>query len=213
DQRVAQGRDFTDAGELKPSAKKNLHLDEQAARVIAEGLREADISVGSVETKPYKRRPAAPFTTSTLQQESARKLRMSSRQTMRVAQSLYENGFITYMRTDSTSLSSEAISAARRQASDLYGPEFITDSHRVYAKKAKGAQEAHEAIRPAGDSFRTPAQVSRQLGGDDFRLYELIWKRTVASQMADARGSTASVKMVGQLPDGRNAELAASEIG
>src|SRR5690625_1156685 len=142
DQRVAQGRDFTDAGELKPSAKKNLHLDEQAARAIAEGLNESDISVDSVETKPYKRRPAAPFTTSTLQQESARKLRMSSRQTMRVAQSLYENGFITYMRTDSTSLSSEAISAARRQASDLYGPEFITDSPRVYAKKAKGAQEA-----------------------------------------------------------------------
>src|SRR5690625_5237151 len=135
---------------------------------------------------------------------------MSARQAMRVAQGLYENGYITYMRTDSTSLSGEAISAARRQASDLYGADFIPDSPRFYAKKAKSAQEAHEAIRPAGDSFRTPAQVANRLSGDEFRLYELIWKRTVASQMADARGSTASIRMAGTLPDGRKAELAAA---
>ena len=114
---------------------------------------------------------------------------------MRVAQSLYENGFITYMRTDSTVLSSEALSAARSQAAELYGPQYVPDKPRLYANKSKNAQEAHEAIRPAGDRFRTPAQVSGQLRGDDFRLYELIWKRTVASQMADARGSTASVRL------------------
>lgn len=210
DQRVATGRDFTDAGVLKKSAANSLQLDEVAATAIATGLQQADISVSNVETKPYRRRPAAPFTTSTLQQEAARKLRMSSRQAMRVAQGLYENGFITYMRTDSTSLSGEAISAARRQASDLYGADFIPESPRFYAKKAKGAQEAHEAIRPAGDSFRTPAQVANRLNSDEFRLYELIWKRTIASQMSDARGSTASIRMVGGLPDGRRAELAAA---
>jgi len=210
DKRVATGRDFTDAGELKKSASGALKLDEAAATAIAQGLQEVDIAVTNVETKPYRRRPAAPFTTSTLQQEAARKLRMSSRQAMRVAQGLYENGYITYMRTDSTSLSGEAISAARRQASDLYGPTFIPDSPRFYAKKAKGAQEAHEAIRPAGDSFRTPAQVANRLSGDEFRLYELIWKRTVASQMSDATGSTASIRMAGTLPDGRKAELAAA---
>lgn len=210
EQRVATGRDFTDTGELKKSAQGSLQLDEAAATAIATGLREVDIAVSNVETKPYRRRPAAPFTTSTLQQEAARKLRMSARQAMRVAQGLYENGYITYMRTDSTSLSGEAISAARRQASDLYGADFIPDSPRFYAKKAKGAQEAHEAIRPAGDSFRTPAQVANRLSGDEFRLYELIWKRTVASQMADARGSTASIRMAGTLPDGRKAELAAA---
>lgn len=210
DQRVATGRDFTDAGELKKGSQGALKLDEAAASAIAAGLREVDIAVTSVETKPYRRRPAAPFTTSTLQQEAARKLRMSSRQAMRVAQGLYENGYITYMRTDSTSLSGEAISAARRQASDLYGSDFIPESPRFYAKKAKGAQEAHEAIRPAGDSFRTPAQVANRLSGDEFRLYELIWKRTVASQMADATGSTASIRMAGTLADGRTAELAAA---
>ncbi|HLS03136.1 MAG TPA: type I DNA topoisomerase [Actinomycetales bacterium] len=208
--RVATGRDFTDAGELKPAAREALKLDEAAARAIAQGLQEVDIAVASVETKPYRRRPAAPFTTSTLQQEAARKLRMSSRQTMRVAQGLYENGYITYMRTDSTSLSGEAISAARRQASDLYGADFVPESPRFYAKKAKGAQEAHEAIRPAGDSFRTPAQVANSLSRDEFRLYELIWKRTVASQMADATGSTASIRMAATLPDNRQAELAAA---
>ena len=146
-----------------------------------------------VEDKPYKRRPAAPFTTSTLQQEASRKLRMNPRETMRVAQGLYENGFITYMRTDSTVLSGQAVAAARSQVAELYGAEYVPERPRVYASKSKGAQEAHEAIRPAGDHFRTPAQVSGELTGAQFRLYELIWKRTVASQMADAVGSTATV--------------------
>ena len=151
--------------------------------------------VAEVEEKPYKRRPAAPFTTSTLQQEASRKLRMNPRETMRVAQGLYENGFITYMRTDSTVLSGQAVAAARAQVAELYGAEYVPAKPRIYAAKSKGAQEAHEAIRPAGDHFRTPAQVSDQLAGAQFRLYELIWKRTVASQMADAVGSTATVRV------------------
>lgn len=192
--RVASGRDFDDRGEIKGSSEA-VALDEARATAVATGLADAAFTVLSLETKPYTRRPAAPFTTSTLQQEASRKLRMGSRQTMRTAQSLYENGYITYMRTDSPALSTQAVDAARRQAAELYGPEFVPDKPRVYASKNKGAQEAHEAIRPAGDHFRTPAQVARELSGDQFRLYELIWKRTVASQMADARGSTASVRL------------------
>ncbi len=191
--RVATGRDFDDRGTLK--TREAVALDEARAQALVAGLDGAAFAVQSLETKPYTRRPAAPFTTSTLQQEASRKLRMSSRQTMRTAQSLYENGYITYMRTDSPVLSSQAIDAARRQAAELYGSEYVPDKARVYASKAKGAQEAHEAIRPAGDHFRTPAQVARELSGDQFRLYELIWKRTVASQMADARGQTASVRL------------------
>ena len=191
--RVASGRDFDDRGALK--TRDAVALDETRAQALVAGLDGAAFSVQSLETKPYTRRPAAPFTTSTLQQEASRKLRMSSRQTMRTAQSLYENGYITYMRTDSPVLSSQAIDAARRQAAELYGSEYVPDKARVYTSKAKGAQEAHEAIRPAGDHFRTPAQVARELSGDQFRLYELIWKRTVASQMADARGQTASVRL------------------
>ncbi|MDT0166908.1 type I DNA topoisomerase [Actinotalea sp. AC32] len=206
--RVATGRDFDDQGRL--TGRGVVHLDEGGARSLVEGLADAAFEVRSVDTKPYTRKPAMPFTTSTLQQEASRKLRMSSRQTMRTAQSLYENGYITYMRTDSPSLSTQATDAARRQAAELYGPEFVPDRPRVYATKNKGAQEAHEAIRPAGDSFRTPAQVARELSGDQFRLYELIWKRTVASQMADARGSTASVRLGAVATDGRDAELAAS---
>ncbi|GIG27801.1 type I DNA topoisomerase [Cellulomonas marina] len=200
--RVASGRDFDDRGRLRSA--EAVALDEGAARAVVTGLADADVRVQSLETKPYTRRPAAPFTTSSLQQEAGRKLRMSARQTMRTAQGLYENGYITYMRTDSPVLSSQAIDAARRQAAELYGPEYVPDAARVYASKAKGAQEAHEAIRPAGDSFRTPAQVARELSGDQFRLYELIWKRTVASQMADARGQTASVRLAADaaLPDG-----------
>lgn len=194
-QRVASGRDFDDRGVLRGSAGDVRHLDEPAARALVAGLADARFEVRSLETKPYTRKPAAPFTTSTLQQEASRKLRMGSRQTMRTAQGLYENGYITYMRTDSPALSSQAIDAARRQAGELYGAEYVPDKARVYTSKAKGAQEAHEAIRPAGDQFRTPAQVARELSGDQFRLYELIWKRTVASQMADARGSTASVRI------------------
>ncbi len=206
-QRVATGRDFDDAGKL---VGKAVVLDEPAVRSLVEGLTDAPVVVSSMETKPYTRRPSAPFTTSTLQQEASRKLRFSARQTMRVAQSLYENGYITYMRTDSTVLSSQAVNAARAQAAQLYGADHVPAQPRVYANKNKNAQEAHEAIRPAGDVFRTPGQVSGALRGDDFRLYELIWQRTVASQMADARGSTATVRLRGTASDGRVAEFSAS---
>lgn len=206
--KVATGRDFNDDGVL--TSKNVVHLNEELAASLATGLQEAAFAVRSVETKPYTRRPAAPFTTSTLQQEAGRKLRFSSKSTMQIAQRLYENGYITYMRTDSSALSDEAITAARRQASELYGPEYIPGSPRVYSNKAANAQEAHEAIRPAGDSFRTPAQVASQLSGDEFRLYELIWKRTVASQMADAKGSTATIRLGAVSTDGRDAEFSAS---
>ncbi|MDN3482660.1 type I DNA topoisomerase [Arthrobacter sp. APC 3897] len=206
--RVATGKDFTDLGELK--AKSVAHLDEAAATSLAANLESSSFTVRSVDTKPYTRRPAAPFTTSTLQQEAGRKLRYSSKVTMQVAQRLYENGYITYMRTDSPALSDQAINAARRQASELYGPEYVPEARRVYKGKSKNAQEAHEAIRPAGDSFRTPAQVASSLRGDEFKLYELIWKRTVASQMADAKGSTASVRLGAVASDGRDAEFSAS---
>lgn len=197
ERRVATGRDFGDDGQLHPAARKaqTVHLHEIGARAVAEAIEKGRPVVESLETKLYKRRPAAPFTTSTLQQEASRKLRMNPRETMRVAQSLYENGFITYMRTDSTALSGQAIAAARGQIAELYGAEYVPAKPRVYANKTKGAQEAHEAIRPAGDHFRTPAQVSSDLSGAQFRLYELIWKRTVASQMADAQGSTATVRV------------------
>ena len=193
--RVATGRDFNDDGQLRPAALKasTVHLHQVGATAVAEAIGRAEPRVVGVEDKPYKRRPAAPFTTSTLQQEASRKLRMNPRETMRVAQGLYENGFITYMRTDSTVLSGQAVAAARSQVAELYGAEYVPERPRVYASKSKGAQEAHEAIRPAGDHFRTPAQVSGELTGAQFRLYELIWKRTVASQMADAVGSTATV--------------------
>ena len=191
-QRVATGRDFDDAGRLKGKA---VVLDERVAESLVNALRAegVDRRVSKVESKPYSRRPAAPFTTSTLQQESARKLRLSARDTMRVAQSLYENGYITYMRTDSTSLSQQAITAARAQATKLYGADSIPDKPRLYASKSKNAQEAHEAIRPSGEVFRTPTELQSVLRGTEFRLYDLIWKRTVASQMADAKGQTATV--------------------
>src|SRR4051794_18981446 len=210
--RVAVGRDFDDRGVLTASARSAgvAHLDESAATGLVGALGQASFSVRGVEEKPYSRKPAAPFTTSTLQQEASRKLRFSSRQTMRVAQGLYENGYITYMRTDSVNLSEQALGAARRQAGELYGPEYVPDRPRVYASKTKNAQEAHEAVRPSGDAFRTPAQVSGQLSADEFRLYELIWKRTVASQMADARGSTATVRLGAVAADGRDVEFSAS---
>jgi len=190
--RVATGRDFDDAGRLKGKA---VVLDERVAESLVHALRADGVSrtVSKVESKPYSRRPAAPFTTSTLQQESARKLRLSARDTMRVAQSLYENGYITYMRTDSTSLSQQAVTAARTQATKLYGADSIPEKPRVYAGKSKNAQEAHEAIRPSGEVFRTPSELQSVLRGSEFKLYDLIWKRTVASQMADAKGQTATV--------------------
>jgi DNA topoisomerase I len=207
--RVATGRDFGDDGMLKSA--KVVHLDEATANLIANAVIDnTAITVTDVAEKPYTRRPYAPFTTSTLQQEASRKLRQSSKNAMRVAQRLYENGYITYMRTDSTTLSEAALTAARSQARDMYGAEYVPDSPRRYEKKVKNAQEAHEAIRPAGDTFRTPAQVAGELRGEEFAMYELIWKRTVASQMADARGSTATVKLGGTLADGRVVEFSAS---
>jgi DNA topoisomerase-1 len=189
--RVASGRDFDDRGAMSGDV---VRLDEAAAASLTTVLERAgDATVRSVDSKPYTRRPAAPFTTSTLQQEAARKLRLSPRQTARAAQTLYENGYITYIRTDSVSLSQQAINAARKQAADLYGAATVPDKPRLYASKSKNAQEAHEAIRPAGDSFRTPQQLQGTLTGVEWRLYDLIWKRTIASQMADAKGSTASI--------------------
>jgi DNA topoisomerase-1 len=209
--RVATGRDFADDGRLRTSGI--AHLDEATARAIAEAVPAVQARVTSVQEKPYTRRPSAPFTTSTLQQEASRKLRLSSKNAMRVAQRLYENGYITYMRTDSTTLSEAALTAARQQARDLYGAEYVPDAPRRYEKKVKNAQEAHEAIRPAGDRFRTPAQVAGELRGDEFALYELIWKRTVASQMTDVRGSTATMRLGAELagvPEARAVEFSAS---
>jgi len=204
--RVAQGRDFGQDGELR--SDEVVQLAEPEARDLAAKLDGAAFTVASVEEKPYTRRPAAPFMTSTLQQEASRKLRLSSQQTMRVAQRLYENGYITYMRTDSTTLSESALAAARDQARELYGPDAVPAEPRRYERKVKNAQEAHEAIRPAGDRFRTPDQVARELSGDELKLYDLIWKRTVASQMADARGQTVSVRIAATASDGRATEFA-----
>ncbi|MFJ7205316.1 type I DNA topoisomerase [Streptomyces sp. NPDC098789] len=203
--RVAQGRDFGSTGQLKSEV---LHLDEANARSLAAALAETPFAVRSVESKPYRRSPYAPFRTTTLQQEASRKLGFGAKATMQVAQKLYENGFITYMRTDSTTLSETAITAARAQVTQLYGAEYLPEKPRVYAGKVKNAQEAHEAIRPSGDRFRTPAETG--LTGDQFRLYELIWKRTVASQMKDAVGNSVTVKIGGRASDGRDAEFSAS---
>lgn len=206
--RIATGRDFDDNGNLKSSA---VALDETAAEALVVALHEdaTTLRVASVESKPYTRRPAAPFTTSTLQQEAARKLRFTARQTMSVAQGLYENGYITYMRTDSPSLSRQAIDAARAQAAALYGPETVPEKPRAYVGRSKNAQEAHEAIRPSGDTFRTPGQLEGTLRGNEWKLYDLIWKRTVASQMADARGSTATVTIAAHTAE-KLAEFSAS---
>ncbi|CPR11074.1 DNA topoisomerase I [Mycobacterium bohemicum DSM 44277] len=198
--RVATGRDFDSLGRLR-KADEVVILDEAGATSLATSLQGAQLSVASVEEKPYTRRPYPPFMTSTLQQEAGRKLRFSSERTMSIAQRLYENGYITYMRTDSTTLSESAINAARTQARQLYGAEYVSPSPRQYTRKVKNAQEAHEAIRPAGDTFATPDAVRRELAGDDFRLYELIWQRTVASQMADARGTTLSLRIGGRSGD------------
>jgi DNA topoisomerase-1 len=195
DRRLATGRDFDPATGTAPS--NVLHLDEAGARGLAARLAGRDFAVQGVEEKPYRRRPYAPFMTSTLQQEAGRKFRWSAQQVMRTAQRLYENGYITYMRTDSTSLSDTALAAARGQARELYGDAYVPAEPRIYTRRVKNAQEAHEAIRPAGDTFRTPGEVANQLGSDEFRLYELIWQRTLASQMADAVGTTVSVRLGG----------------
>ncbi|MFJ6670174.1 type I DNA topoisomerase [Actinosynnema sp. NPDC091369] len=207
--RLAAGRDFGSDGRLKAGSEVRV-LDEAQARAIADGLVNATMTVSSVEEKPYTRKPYAPFMTSTLQQEAGRKLRFSADRTMRTAQKLYENGYITYMRTDSTTLSETAIAAARAQATELYGSQFVSKEPRQYTRKVKNAQEAHEAIRPAGEVFRTPGQVARELESDEFKLYELIWQRTIASQMADARGNTTSVRISGTTAGGEDVTFAAS---
>ena len=208
DSRVATGRDFDPAtGRVTGEV---VHLDEAGARGLAARLEGRQVTVSRVDEKPYRRRPYAPFTTSTMQMEAGRKLGWSSAQVMRVAQRLYENGHITYMRTDSTNLSNEAINAARTQARQLYGDAYVPAEARRYAKKAKGAQEAHEAIRPAGDNFRTPGQLAGQLARDEFRLYELVWQRTIASQMADAVGQSVSIRLAGRSSTDEAVEFTAS---
>ncbi|MBF6085006.1 type I DNA topoisomerase [Nocardia cyriacigeorgica] len=207
--RVASGRDFGSDGQLKADSGVVV-LDEAYARRLAEALDGADLVVSSAEAKPYSRKPYAPFMTSTLQQEAGRKLRFTSERTMRVAQRLYENGYITYMRTDSTTLSQSAINAARSQATQLYGAEYVHPTARQYNRKVKNAQEAHEAIRPAGDTFATPGELHARLDNDEFRLYELIWQRTVASQMADAKGTTLTLRITGVAGTGEECVFSAS---
>src|SRR5690242_7385270 len=206
--RVALGRDFGNDGELRNADA--LQLDEDAARGLASQLEQAAFAVSRVERKPYSRRPSAPFMTSTLQQEASRKLRYSAQTTMRIAQRLYENGYITYMRTDSTTLSETALTAARSQARDLYGAEYVPDAPRRYERKVKNAQEAHEAIRPAGDTFRLPKSLERELNRDEYALYELIWMRTIASQMKDAAGQTVSMRIAATSSQDERVEFGAS---
>jgi DNA topoisomerase-1 len=210
---VATGRDFSETGVLSARGEVRV-LGEADVTGLATSLRDRPFTVKSVTEKPLRRSPAPPFMTSTLQQEASRKLRFGAQRTMQVAQRLYEQGWITYMRTDSTTLSDEALTASRGQAAQLYGPEYVPDKPRRYERKVKNAQEAHEAIRPAGESFRTPDQAEGELSGDALRLYDLIWKRTVASQMADATGTSAQVRLVGTPAAGaavtEEAEFAAS---
>jgi DNA topoisomerase-1 len=197
DRQVATGEDFSQAGTLI-SPDEVVLLDEPGSLGLVAALAGAGFEVASVEERPYRRSPAAPFITSTLQQEAARKLRFSAQRTMQVAQRLYERGYITYMRTDSTTLSDTAVRAARDQARALYGDKSVPRSPRMYRNRVKNAQEAHEAIRPAGDRFRTPSQVSGELRGEERRLYELVWQRTVASQMNDATGTTVRARIEGR---------------
>jgi DNA topoisomerase-1 len=206
-QRVATGRDFGSDGKLRGEARP---LDEEAARGLADRLQDAAFQVARVERKPYVRRPSPPFMTSTLQQEASRKLRYSAQTTMRLAQRLYENGYITYMRTDSTTLSESALTAAREQVSALFGADYVPPEPRRYERKVKNAQEAHEAIRPSGDRFRTPQDVRSELSADEHALYELIWMRTLASQMKDAQGQTVSLRIAADSNAGEAVEFGAS---
>lgn len=202
-ERIAQGRDFDDRGRLKGDARV---VDKQTAHTLADKLEGSEMRVAAVEEKPYTRKPYPPFMTSTLQQEAGRKLHFTSARTMRIAQRLYENGHITYMRTDSTALSQQGVAAARTAATELYGANYVSKSPRVYDRKVKNSQEAHEAIRPAGERFATPGQLAGSLDAEEFKLYELIWQRTVACQMADARGNSTKITLVAA----QGAEFAAS---
>ena len=206
---VATGRDFSETGELK--SPRLVLLDETTAVDLARRLEGQSFVVRSVTEKPYRRSPAPPFMTSTLQQEASRKLRFGAQRTMQMAQRLYEQGWITYMRTDSTTLSDEALIAARRQVTELYGAQFVPARPRRYERRVKNAQEAHEAIRPAGERFRTPEQAAASLHGDAFKLYALIWERTVASQMTDATGTSVQVRLVGN-PGGAAENLGEAEF-
>jgi len=206
--RVATGRDFDQRGQL--ANNDAVVVDQARATALVGALADADFTVRSVEPKPYRRRPAAPFMTSTFQQEAGRKLRLSSAMAMRAAQGLYDKGFITYMRTDSTTLSGAAVGAARTYVQERYGNDYLPESPRQYTKKVKNAQEAHEAIRPAGDRFRTPEEVAREVPKSEAEVYELIFQRTVASQMTDALGETIAVRLGATSTTGEDAEFAAS---
>jgi DNA topoisomerase-1 len=206
--RVAGSRDFDSQGRTKRDDV--AVLDEVAAQRLKDGLAERPFAVTAVETKPYTSRPKPPFITSTLQQVGGSRLRMSSRQVMSIAQGLYEDGYITYQRTDSTTLSDTALTEARRVIERQFGREYLTDQPRTYTKKSKNAQEAHEAIRPAGDTWRSPDQLAGELRADQLRLYELIWQRTLASQMPDARGNTVTVRIAATTTDDVATEWTAS---
>ena len=206
--KVAQGGDFDDLGNL---TKKDLALlSEAEVNSLVANLANQKFKVRDVSSRPYTRSPQAPFMTSTMQREASNRLGWNAQRTMRVAQGLYERGYITYMRTDSTTLSETAIKAARKQAAELFGDDHVASQPRRYERKVKNAQEAHEAVRPAGDTFRTPAEVAGEIRGDEFTLYEMIWRRTVASQMADARGTTSTVKIIATSSDNKEVEFSAS---
>jgi DNA topoisomerase-1 len=206
--KIAQGKDFDSLAKLKDASL--VHVDEETAKSLCTSLASSNFEVRSVDDRPYSSKPKAPFMTSTMQQAASGRLKWGAQRTMRVAQALYERGYITYMRTDSTTLSDTALNAARKQAAELYGADHVSEVPRRYDRKVKNAQEAHEAIRPAGDVFRTPAEVAGELVGDEFALYDLIWKRTIASQMADAKGTTATIRFGAVSADGRDAEFSAS---
>ena len=205
---LAQGRDFGSDGKLG-AGKNVVVLDEAAAKALAGGLAGRTTRVRDVEEKEFAKSPKAPFTTSTLQQEAGRKLGMAAKRAMQAAQRLYENGYITYMRTDSVALSSQALDAARKLVAQRYGADFLPAKPRAYKSKSRNAQEAHEAIRPAGESFRAPDEVAREVGDDEARVYDMIWKRTVASQMADARLKSVTATLDCELASGGAAELVA----
>ncbi|MBI5068180.1 MAG: type I DNA topoisomerase [Deltaproteobacteria bacterium] len=205
--RIAAGKDFNEQGKIVSDGRL---LDEAGARALAAGLAGRPFAVKSLDRRPYRSSPRAPFITSTLQQEGGRKLRLSAQQVMRVAQGLYERGYITYMRTDSTTLSATALAAARTQIRELFGDRFLPEGPRTHARKSKNAQEAHEAVRPAGDAFRTPESLQGELSGMEWKLYELIWKRTVASQMADAEGESVSLRLEAVAAGGERCEFAAT---
>jgi len=208
--RVATSRDFDPATGQLTAAADAVRLGEAAAAALAERLRDAPFRVQSVESKAFTERPKPPFTTSTLQQEAARKLRFGAARTMQVAQRLYENGYITYMRTDSTNLSEQAVASARAKIRELYGSEYLPKEPRSWRGKVKNAQEAHEAIRPSGDGLRTPEQLKGELDGDERGLYELVWMRTIACQMADARARRVSLRLTATSSVGEEAAFAAS---